>query len=135
METFLSIIYLIVGLTVFFFLMYKLFGVIERYTGMRVTSKYDTGASRHIHESNIISKAAVEQENKRNPVLVNFAVQKVKDKKYAMTYQNVWDEIEKIKKDKALMTLMEQHSKPTKVDPYEEVSELHRLLNDLTKRK
>ena len=77
--------------------------LVKKFFGIVTVSKYSSYSSADIKKpDNFLFDLEVEQ----NPIIVNYAIENVKKKMFAMTKSNVIDEIEKIKKDKPLMEII-----------------------------
>lgn len=92
------------------FMMIILIGVIvgfmwisEKYGGITIGPKYGGQSSSKMNQT---IDSLYNYELKNNPKLVEYAINKVKQKKFALTKTNVLSEIDTIKKDKALMEII-----------------------------
>jgi len=94
-----GIITFVIAILVVFGIMYLVFSVFQKYAGVTFSSRWDY--SKNVKNNTEYSNMLAESQNKlkkRNPALYQKAVENLKKKRYANTYNNLEDEIEKIKK-------------------------------------
>lgn len=80
-----------------------IFHLLDKYAGIRVSPKYGGDSPSKIQRT---IEQLFDYEMEKNSELVEFAIERVKNKKFAMTKSNILTEIDKIKRDKSLMNLI-----------------------------
>ncbi len=77
--------------------------LLDEYAGIRVSTKYGGDSPSKVQRT---IEQLFDYKKRKKSELVEFAIERVKNKKFAMTKSNVLTEIEKIKRDKSLMNLI-----------------------------
>lgn len=89
-----------------------IFYFIEKFLGITAIPKHQ---SNNITDIKKTDESLYNYELKNDPVLVNYALQNVKKKNYALTKRNILSEIYKIKDDENLLRLFEQYKKSNEI--------------------
>lgn len=80
-----------------------IFHLLDKYAGISVSPKYGGDSPSKIQGR---TERLFDHEMEKDSELVNFAIERVKKKKFALTKSNILTEIDKIKKDESLMRLI-----------------------------